>query len=677
MATQQLIIDVVTKNTQRLTKIEKALNRTNRSLSRTGSLAATAGKLVAGAFAVNQLLKFGGVVKNITSDFQTYHNQLRLITKGEVDRNRVFNNLVQMAKENRTEFGATVDLYSKLRITTEALGISEERVANVTSKLSKALQLAGADGNTAASVIRQFGQAMASGEVRGDEFRSLVEGLGPALSIMARETGISVGQLRKMSQSGKLNAITMLEMLENSKAIDTEFAKMNATLAQSETAFKDAFDRAINKIAETTGVTETYHDLIKSLTVSLDNIAKGRPYEDLNLAQLQAIDDGNKLQDVLKEVNIRVNETFLNMGPEDLPAALLHLIKTGENLVTTNKKKVEGYIQLRDEITKTIEANKLLEATEKAIAEGQMDEHIKDYLENQKKLNAEKLKQSQADDAAAAALDKLKEKNQGFIDEMLQLNEHESQEVQRIRQERLERIDSLLKKEVLDEQQAVALKTEVNKAYHKELHRMEDERLAKNKARHQKNIDLIRQNKIHEIDIENMTAEQKKEIQKEAGMSILANMATMNKTAFAAYKAVRIAEAVIDGKAATQSAFAYGMKVGGPIAAFLFAGASIAYTASQINAIKSTNYTGRAKGGIVASGQQYLVGEKGPEVVTMGGNGYVTPNNQLGGTQEVTVNFNINAVDAQSFDQMLTESKDTIVGVINEALNENGQRSLV
>ena len=116
MATQQLIIDVVTKNTQRLDKIEKALNRTNRGLQSTGRFASTAGKLIAGAFAVNQLLKFANVVKEITSDFQTYHNQLRLITKGEEDRNRVFNELVQMAKQNRTEFGATVDLYTKLRV---------------------------------------------------------------------------------------------------------------------------------------------------------------------------------------------------------------------------------------------------------------------------------------------------------------------------------------------------------------------------------------------------------------------------------------------------------------------------------------------------------------------------------------------------------------------------------
>jgi hypothetical protein len=41
---------------------------------------------------------------------------------------------------------------------------------------------------------------------------------------------------------------------------------------------------------------------------------------------------------------------------------------------------------------------------------------------------------------------------------------------------------------------------------------------------------------------------------------------------------------------------------------------------------------GKASGGPVFAGNAYLVGEQGPEVVVMGGNGTVIPNNSLGGT---------------------------------------------
>ena len=55
-----------------------------------------------------------------------------------------------------------------------------------------------------------------------------------------------------------------------------------------------------------------------------------------------------------------------------------------------------------------------------------------------------------------------------------------------------------------------------------------------------------------------------------------------------------------------------------------------------------TGKTGyRALGGAVARGASYIVGEKGPELITMGGNGFVTPNNRLGGLGGTTVVINV------------------------------------
>jgi len=50
----------------------------------------------------------------------------------------------------------------------------------------------------------------------------------------------------------------------------------------------------------------------------------------------------------------------------------------------------------------------------------------------------------------------------------------------------------------------------------------------------------------------------------------------------------------------------------------------------------------RAMGGAVARGASYLVGERGPELLTMGAsNGFVTPNNRLGGLGGTTVVVNV------------------------------------
>jgi hypothetical protein len=49
----------------------------------------------------------------------------------------------------------------------------------------------------------------------------------------------------------------------------------------------------------------------------------------------------------------------------------------------------------------------------------------------------------------------------------------------------------------------------------------------------------------------------------------------------------------------------------------------------------------KAMGGSITAGN-WLVGERGPEIVSVGGSGYVTPNDMIGGSQvNITVNGNI------------------------------------
>jgi hypothetical protein len=85
-------------------------------------------------------------------------------------------------------------------------------------------------------------------------------------------------------------------------------------------------------------------------------------------------------------------------------------------------------------------------------------------------------------------------------------------------------------------------------------------------------------------------------------------------------------------------------------------------------------YQGREKGGPVQQGRGYIVGESGPEFFSPGKSGNIIPNDQMG--TNVTINFNVTAVDSRSFDDLLEQRRNTIVGVINQAMNERGRRGL-
>tara|TARA_R100000951_G_scaffold36129_3_gene30875 strand:+ start:1477 stop:3582 length:2106 start_codon:yes stop_codon:yes gene_type:complete len=92
---------------------------------------------------------------------------------------------------------------------------------------------------------------------------------------------------------------------------------------------------------------------------------------------------------------------------------------------------------------------------------------------------------------------------------------------------------------------------------------------------------------------------------------------------------------------------------------------------------------GRALGGQVRAGESYMVGERGPEVLTMGtGGGSITPNEAIRNENSQVVNktanvsFNIQANDTQGFDELLVQRRGLIINVINEALNDQGKAAI-
>ena len=115
------------------------------------------------------------------------------------------------------------------------------------------------------------------------------------------------------------------------------------------------------------------------------------------------------------------------------------------------------------------------------------------------------------------------------------------------------------------------------------------------------------------------------------GMS--ATLASESRELFNLNKAASIAMVYINAAEAASKAYAQ-LGVFGPIAA----GTIYALAIANIGKIASQNYPERQAGGDVRPGETYLVGEKGPELLTMGhSGGHVTPNRNL--AQGVVVNI--------------------------------------
>ncbi len=143
-----------------------------------------------------------------------------------------------------------------------------------------------------------------------------------------------------------------------------------------------------------------------------------------------------------------------------------------------------------------------------------------------------------------------------------------------------------------------------------------------------------------------------------------------NKQAFAASKALRIAEAVMN----TYTGATLALATYPPPFNFIGAAAVVAAGLANIATIRSQSYQGRQLGGAVQEGKSFLVGETGPEIFTPNISGRIDRMDGMGG-KDVNVNFTINAVDTQGFDELLVSRRGVIQQVISDAMLESGQRS--
>lgn len=181
---------------------------------------------------------------------------------------------------------------------------------------------------------------------------------------------------------------------------------------------------------------------------------------------------------------------------------------------------------------------------------------------------------------------------------------------------------------------------------------------------------IMKSGQFQDLKMVNLTEQQKKDTIIAGGKAILSSMAQNNKKAFQLNKALSMAEAFMNTAQGVTKALATGNI---PMAILIGALGAV-----QIATIAQQKYQGRRLGGRMNQDQPYLVGEAGAELVVPDRASNVVPNGQLGNLgKQVTVNFNISTVDARGFNELLVNSRGTIVNMINSAVNEKGKMAII
>lgn len=201
-------------------------------------------------------------------------NRLKMVADGTDGLARAQAEVVRIAQSTRAPLEATAQLYQRIAQQQDALGMSTSRVAGVVETVSKAMALSGVSAGAANAALVQFGQALASGVLRGDELNSILEQAPGLAMALAEGLGTTTGKLREMGAQGQLTADMVVGALEKqANSINEQFDKMAPTISQALGNVNTAFTAFVGKLDEATGLTAGLARTIDFLAKNFDTLA--------------------------------------------------------------------------------------------------------------------------------------------------------------------------------------------------------------------------------------------------------------------------------------------------------------------------------------------------------------------------------------------------------------------
>ena len=165
------------------------------------------------AIAATGIVLVGRQAVNTSANFEKLRVRLGLLTK----ESGSFGESLKIATDAQKAFGlsATEALEGVTNITARLapLGSSVEEIRTVFFGFNTAAKLAGASAIESSNAFRQLAQALGSGRLAGDEFRSVSEQVPTVLAPIAAELGVTIGELKKLAAEGELSSEVVLRAL--------------------------------------------------------------------------------------------------------------------------------------------------------------------------------------------------------------------------------------------------------------------------------------------------------------------------------------------------------------------------------------------------------------------------------------------------------------------------------
>ncbi|MCK5772048.1 tape measure protein [Algiphilus sp.] len=219
---------------------------------------------------------FAGIqgVRQIASLADTYtqlQNRIRTVTEGQEQLADVSDRLLGIAQRTRQSWVGTAEVYARTALSAEELNVSQQDLLNFAESLNQAAVLSGASAQEAEAAMIQLSQGLASGELRGEELRSVLEQLPVVADIIAKQMNATRGDLLEFGEAGEISANIVIEAFRNAREeLSERFAETLPTIEQGWMQVSNAVTEYVGRVDQATGVSSaiagTLGDVAESIT---------------------------------------------------------------------------------------------------------------------------------------------------------------------------------------------------------------------------------------------------------------------------------------------------------------------------------------------------------------------------------------------------------------------------
>ena len=247
-------------------QVQQASEKARAEVGKIGSSLSGLTKLLAGLATAD----FAKSVLDTADAMQTINSQVRLVVSSETEYLAVQRQLLDTANNTRASLESTASLYVSTSRALKDYGYTQQEILKFTEATNNAMTIGGVGAQQQAAALMQLSQALGSGVLQGDEFKSISEAAPILLDTIAEYMGKSRAEIKKLGSEGQLTADVIFKAISGaSEKLGEQAAKIPMTMGKALTVFSNNWQSMVSKLLNDSGTMSGIASIIKLIADNL------------------------------------------------------------------------------------------------------------------------------------------------------------------------------------------------------------------------------------------------------------------------------------------------------------------------------------------------------------------------------------------------------------------------